>query len=32
MGTGNADKYFKYFEGRSKVSLIKGDSPAQEHL
>jgi len=28
MGTGNADKYFKYFEGRSKVSppMIKGDS------
>jgi uncharacterized protein (DUF362 family) len=26
MGTGNADKYFKYFAGRSKVSLVKGDS------
>ena len=26
MGTGNADKYFKYFDRRSKVSLVKGDN------
>jgi uncharacterized protein (DUF362 family) len=26
MGTGDASKYFKYFDRRSKVSLIKGDS------
>jgi uncharacterized protein (DUF362 family) len=26
MGTGDASKYFKYFDRRSKVSLVKGDS------
>jgi uncharacterized protein (DUF362 family) len=26
MGTSKADKYFKYFDRRSKVSLVKGDS------
>ena len=26
MGTGNAGKYFKYYDRRSKVSLVKGDS------
>jgi uncharacterized protein (DUF362 family) len=26
MGTGDAGKYFQYFDRRSKVSLIKGDS------
>jgi len=26
MGTGNAAKYFKYYDRRSKVSIIKGDS------
>jgi len=32
MGTGNADKYFKYFAGRSKVVPHQGGQPAQEHL
>ena len=26
MGTGNAGKYFKYFDRRSKVALIKGEN------
>jgi len=26
MGTSNAEKYFKYYDRRSKVSLIKGDN------